>query len=107
MLETLKNGAEPHMLNATLPVRVYDEAEVFGSPLEVESEHELPLPGLTLPDQEESSGVIVSRAGTSGSSARLVRLILEHQLSRIRPTQRPVEPGILKQPECNFRTGVF
>ena len=73
------------MLHPTLAVRVDDEAEVFGPPLEVEGENELALSRLTLPYEEDA----VSRIG--------VRLALQHQLSGVCPTQGAVEPWVDRQ----------
>ena len=85
MLQALKDRAEPHVLDPALSVRVDDEPEVLGPPLEVEREHKLPFARLALADKKHA----VAGVG--------VGLTLEHQLGGVRAAQCPVEPGVFRQ----------
>lgn len=80
VLEHLGDGGKPEVLYPALAQIVQGHAQVFRLALEVEREHELALAGFALPHQEHT----VTRDS-----------VVQHQLGRLGPGQRAVEPGIL------------
>lgn len=78
--EHIKHGLEPQVLDMTLAVTVQRKAEVLGLALEVEGQHTLPRPSLTLADHKE---------------AMAPRATGQHKLGRLHPGQCPMEPGVV------------
>ena len=72
VLQHVKDGVEPHVLDPTLTVRIDRHPDVLGSALEVEGEDIFSSPGLALSDQEDSmtGDGLVQNHGCSISSGQ-------------------------------------
>lgn len=80
VVEHLVDGREPEMLHATLAGIVERHAQMLGFALEVECQHEFALARLALAHQKY---------------AVAADAIVQHQIGRLRASQRAVEPFIV------------
>lgn len=82
MFKKVKDRVEPHVLDATLAIRVEDQSKVFGSTLKVEGQDKFAFPGLTLPHQKRASTKMIAFNVAVAAFSSFPRL-LENQLSSI------------------------